>query len=145
MNADSWRDAPELKEIGRRLEAAENACDPAFMIELMAEDVVILVPHAPPQEGKVACTAFIRDVTDMFRAELDRHITYTSADARALGRVGFDRGAFSFDVTVRATGTTAHVTGKYLWLYSRDRHDAWKLQQAIMSLDDTDEDETGGR
>ena len=43
------------------------------------------------------------------------------------GDIAFDRGTFSFDVSLVGTdGPFEHVTGKYLWLLRR-RGDAWKL------------------
>ena len=49
-----------LSDIRERLTAAENAGDPESICAAIADDVVLMVPSAPVQEGKAACAAFLR-------------------------------------------------------------------------------------
>ena len=125
-----------LGEIRERLTAAENAGDPEPICSAMADDIVLMVPNAPVQEGKAACAAFLRALLPSLLHEFDRRITYTSAETRLLGDTAFDRGTFAFVVVPRGGGTPAVNEGKYLWLYTRSEG-TWKLSRVIVCLDET--------
>jgi ketosteroid isomerase-like protein len=126
----------ELHEHRRRIEAAENAFDAGPICSLMAEDAVIMVPDFPVQEGRAACVEFVEGVTRWQRENLDRHITYVSAEVRVVGDVAFDRGTFSFTVSEQHEGGESVVTGKYFWLYSRTADDHWRLARIVASVDE---------
>ena len=135
-------DIAELHSIRERLVAAENAHDAGVMIEMMAEDVVLMFPDFPVQEGRDASARFIRDVTDFFRESAHRHITYVSAEVRVIGELAFDRGTFSFTFEWKDGRESAVVeTGKYLWMYSRDKARTWRIWRAIVSLDQREDEE----
>jgi uncharacterized protein (TIGR02246 family) len=135
MTHDNVSDARMLSELRERLTAAENAGDPEPICAAMAEDVVLMVPSAPVQEGKTACAAFLREVLPALLNEFDRHITYISAEVRVLGETAFDRGTFEFSVVPRAGGPSESNAGKYLFLYARDEN-TWKLARIIVCLDE---------
>jgi uncharacterized protein (TIGR02246 family) len=143
MARDVDTDIRQLGEIRQRLEAAENSCDADYVGDMMAEDVVIMVPNEPVREGKTACAGFIRDVLAYFREHFDRRIRYVSAEVRVLGDFAFDRGSFSFTVVPRSGGQTTHAKGKYLWLYSSNGDGLWRLARVIVSLDEKEDDEHG--
>ncbi len=136
-------DQDDLARILRSLEAAENAGDAEYIISMLAEDAVIMVPNEAVQEGKLACAEFLRGMLAWMIESLDRHIEYVSAEVRVLGEYAFDRGTFVFTATPKSDGNTAHAQGKYLWLYSRDADGSWKLARMIVSLDDEPEGEDG--
>ena len=131
----------DLARILRRLEAAENAGDADYIVSIMADDVVIMVPNELVQEGKHACAEFIRGILCWMIESLDRHIEYVSAEIRVLGDHAFDRGTFAFTATPKSGGDTTHAQGKYFWLYSRDADGSWTLARMIVSLDDPPEDD----
>ena len=133
-------DTSELDEIRGRLSAAENAYDAEIFVRLMAEDVVVMVPDFPVQEGKAPSARFIRGVTAFYRETADRHITYESAEVCVIGDVAFDRGTFSFTFASRDGHDTAVETGKYLWMYRRDAKGAWKMWRMIVSLDQREDE-----
>jgi uncharacterized protein (TIGR02246 family) len=139
MDSEVQNDVRELREILRRLEAAENAGDAGYFFEMMADDAVIMVPDYPVQEGKAACAAFVRDTLAFQLEEFDRHITYVSAEVQVIGDMAFDRGTFSFTVCPRGGGQTTEERGKYLWIYSRARDRSWRIARAIVSLDERDD------
>jgi len=114
MTHDNVSDARMLSELRERLTAAENAGDPEPICAAMAEDVVLMVPSAPVQEGKTACAAFLREVLPALLNEFDRHITYISAEVRVLGETAFDRGTFEFSVVPRAGGPSESNAGEVL-------------------------------
>ena len=134
-------DAEKLAAILRRLEAAENTGDAEYIISMMADDMVMMVPNEPVYEGKEACAEFLRGMLAWMMEALDRHIDYVSAEICVLGDHAFDRGTFAFIATPKAGGDTAHAQGKYLWLYVRDGNGSWKLRRGIVSLDDPPQDE----
>ena len=136
-------DHAELARILRRIEAAENGGDAEYLVSLMADDVVIMVPSEAVQEGKHACAEFIRGIRRWMIESLDRHIEYVSAEISVLGDHAFDRGTFAFTATPKSGGNTTHAQGKYFWLYSRDVGGSWKMSRMIVSLDDPPEDEDG--
>ena len=131
----------ELHAIRERLVAAENAHDADVLIDVMAQDVVLMVPDFPVQEGRAASARFIRDVTEFFRESANRHITYASAEVRIIGDVAFDRGTFSFTFASKDGLENAVETGKYLWMYSRDIKRGWRMWRMIVSLDQRDDEE----
>jgi ketosteroid isomerase-like protein len=124
-----------------QLQAAENAFDPDSIVLLMADDMVLMVPNEPVQEGKPACAAFVRRILAEQQEWFDRVISYVSEEVAVRGDIAFDRGRFSFTVVVKHDGRRSEPTGKYFWLYSRDRGGEWKLARAILSLDDPPEGE----
>jgi len=128
-----------LHAIRERLQAAENAFDPDPIVEVMADDVVLMVPNEPVQEGKADAAAFVRRTLDEQQEWFDRVISYVSDEVSIRGPVAFDRGSFSFTVVVKHDGRRNEATGKYLWLYTWDRGGGWKIARAILSLDDPPE------
>ena len=140
MDSDIEKDIRELDEIRGRLEAAENAGDADYFVEMMAEDAVIMAPDQPVQEGKAACASFVREVLAGLLEAFNRQIRYVSAEVRVIGDMAFDRGTFSFTVSPRTGGETIQETGKYLWIYSRASDGPWKVARAIVSLDQRDDE-----
>ncbi len=128
-------DTQALASILRRLEAAENAGNADYIIGMMADDMVMMVPNEPVCEGKEACAEFLRGMLAWMIEALDRQIAYASAEVCVLGDHAFDRGTFAFTATPKSGGDTTHAQGKYFWLYSRDGNGSWKLSRGIVSLD----------
>jgi ketosteroid isomerase-like protein len=122
-----------------QLQAAENAFDADRIVLMMADDMVLMVPNEPVQEGKPACAAFVRRTLAEQQKWFDRVISYVSEEVAIRGDIAFDRGSFSFTVVVKHDRRRSEATGKYFWLYSRDRGGEWKLARAILSLDDEPE------
>jgi uncharacterized protein (TIGR02246 family) len=121
------------------LEAAENAGDAGAAAALLADDVVVMVPDFPVQEGKEACAALIRDVLPALVEEFDRRITYSSAEVLVTGDTAIDRGTFDVACVPRSGGRETRMTGKYLWLLRRaseGAHDAWSITRLIVSRDE---------
>ena len=141
MSIDMHDDRQELAGILRRLQTAENAADAEYIISMMADDMVTMVPNEPVYEGKEACAEFLRGMLAWMIEALDRHIEYVSAEISVLGDHAFDRGTFSFTATTKSGGDTTHAQGKYFWLYSRDVNGSWKLSRGIVSLDDPQEED----
>jgi len=135
MKTDTETDVRQIDDILRRIEAAENAGDATAMIDLLAEDAVIMAPDQPVQEGKAACAAFLTDVIASLFEQFDRRIAYVSAEVRVIGEYAFDRGSFAFSIAPRSGGDTSRETGKYLFLYSRAADGSWKIARAIVNLD----------
>ena len=132
-------DVAVLHAYHEQLQAAENAFDADPIVQLMADDMVLMVPNEPVQEGKPACAAFVRRILAEQQAWFDRVISYVSEEVAIRGEVAFDRGSFSFTVVVKHDGRRSEPTGKYFWMYARDRDGGWKLARAILSLDDEPE------
>ena len=107
MKTDTETDVRQIDDILRRIEAAENAGDATAMIDLLAEDAVIMAPDQPVQEGKAACAAFLTDVIASLFEQFDRRIAYVSAEVRVIGEYAFDRGSFAFSVAPRSGGDTS--------------------------------------
>jgi uncharacterized protein (TIGR02246 family) len=136
MNADFQTDVRQLQDLLRRFETAENTGNSDAIGEGMADDAVIMVPTYPVQEGRAVCARFVRDVLAGVLAEFNRRITYVSAEVRIIGDFAFDRGSFSFTISPKSGGSTAHETGKYLFLYSRATDGSWKIARVIVNLDE---------
>src|SRR5690606_2568767 len=88
-----------LHDIRHRIEAAENAGETESFVAMMADDIVLMVPDQPVQQGKEACAAFVRHVLAGLLSRYSRHITYASDEVDIIGTVAFDRGTFAFTVT----------------------------------------------
>jgi ketosteroid isomerase-like protein len=129
-----------LHGIRERLQAGENAFDPGPLTDVMADDVVLMVPNEPVKVGKAQCAGFIRDVLAYQQAWFDRHIVYVSDEVAIRGNIAIDRGTFSFTVVQKHDGSKNSATGKYLWLYERTAAGDWKISRAVVSLDDPPED-----
>ncbi len=136
MMIESQESVRRIEEIRRRIESAENTGNSSPVVEMLAEDAVIMVPNQPAQEGKSACTRFLTAVMAGLFEQFDRRIAYTSAEVRVMGDWGFDRGSFTFTIAPRAGGETSRESGKYLFLYSRRTDGSWQIARAIVNLDD---------
>jgi uncharacterized protein (TIGR02246 family) len=139
METDWQRDVRQIENIRERIEAAENTGNSTEIVDMLAEDVVIMVPNQPVQEGKAACASFVRNVLGGLLEQFDRRIVYSSAEVRVIGDCGFDRGSFTFTIAPRSGGESSRETGKYLFLCSRTADGSWKVARAIVSLDDREE------
>jgi ketosteroid isomerase-like protein len=62
MQTDMRTDVDRLEDILRRIEVAEHSGNAGAIIDLLAEDAVIMAPNQPVQEGKGACAAFLTGV-----------------------------------------------------------------------------------
>jgi uncharacterized protein (TIGR02246 family) len=124
--------------IRKALEAAENASDADAAAALLTDDAVLMVPDFDVQEGKAACTVFLRDIMGWLAGQFQRRITYVSAEVAVLGDVAFDRGSFSFTVWPKSGGDSSEVTGKYLWLLRRSDGERWKVARLIVCRDGQD-------
>ena len=128
-----------LHDIRERIEEAENAGITERFVEVMADDIVLMVPDQPVQQGKAACAEFVRNVLAGLLSRFSRRIVYASDEVDIVGGVAFDRGTFAFTVTPREGGQTTRVTGKYLWLLRRAEDGPWRMWRVIMSVDEGDE------
>lgn len=129
-------DRSRIDALRTALEAAENAMDPDAIARLLSDDAVLMVPDFPVQEGKPACTDFLRDTLAGLAARFDRHISYTSHEVAVAGEVAFDRGTFVFEVSPRDGGGSTRVAGKYLWILRRTAQADWIVTRLIASRDD---------
>ena len=136
-------DVQALHAIRERLQAGENAFDGDALVDMMADDFVLMVPNEPVQVGKGQCEAFVRRVLAEQQAWFDRRISYVSEEVAIRGDTAFDRGTFSFTLVVKHDGSTGGATGKYLWLYERTGDSDWKMSRAILGLDDPPESGDG--
>ena len=134
-------DSRQLNQIRQRIETAENAFDAEATVDLFDDDVVLMVPDYPVQEGKSAATAFTAAMFEFFRSHLNRRIIYTSAEVSVFGDIAIDRGTFRFDVKEIGDKAYERVTGKYLWVLRRRGAAGWKIARAIISRDDPEETE----
>lgn len=78
-------DIQQLAAILRRLEAAENTGDTEYIISVMADDMVMMVPNEPVYEGKEACAEFLRGMLAWMIEALDRHIEFGNGRRREAG------------------------------------------------------------
>jgi uncharacterized protein (TIGR02246 family) len=138
METDWQADAREIEDIRRRIEVAENTGNATEIVDMLAEDAVLMVPSQPVQEGKAACATFVTQVTADLHEHFDRRIVYVSAEVRIIGDYGFDRGHFTFTIAPKLGGESSRETGKYLFLYSRAADGSWKIARAIVNLDESD-------
>lgn len=136
MTTDLEQTTHRLGEIRRGLEAAENSGDANAIASLFANDAVLIVPDFPVQEGKAACSAFVKELLPGLLAVFDRHVTYTSTDVRRIGDRALDRGTFFFTVRPKSGGTTERVTGKYVWLYEPTAEGDWACSHMMVSRDE---------
>jgi uncharacterized protein (TIGR02246 family) len=131
-------DLDAIAALRQALGAAENAGDPDAAAALLTDDAVLMVPDFEVQEGKAACTAFLREIMGWQAEQFHRRITYVSAEVAVMGRdgdVALDRGSFSFTVSPKSGGDSSEVTGKYLWLLRRTDGEPWKVARLIVSRD----------
>lgn len=138
-------DVSAVAAVRDALEAAENAGDADAAAALLTEDAVLLVPDFPVQEGKEACTVFMREIMGWLSTQFHRHIAYVSAEIVVIGDMAFDRGTFSFRVSPASGGDATVVTGKYLWLLRRTAASPWQVARLIVGRDrDSDADAAAG-
>ena len=106
---------------------AENTGDANFFGEACTGDVVVMPPGMPAVLGRDATVEFMRE----FFREVDFHIEYVSEEIQLHGDLAFDRGTYSHTLTPKAGGEPMLETGKFLWLYSRDSNESWKMARVM--------------
>jgi ketosteroid isomerase-like protein len=131
-------DTDALEAMRTRMEAAENAGDPEPIIDLLADDAVIIVPTFPVSTGLAACAAFLRELLPELLERFDRRTTYVSDELDVRGDIAIDRGLFSFTVRPRTGGVETVEHGKYVFI-SQKNASGWKMWRAIATLDERDE------
>jgi ketosteroid isomerase-like protein len=139
VSSEAAADVRRIQDLLRLIESAENIGDSTAIIQLLAEDAVIMASDQPVAEGKAACAEFVRGVIADQQEHFYRRISYTSDEVRILGGHAFDRGTFLFTVEPKAGGSGTNATGKYFFLYARATDESWKLFQAIVGLDSSPE------
>lgn len=128
-------DRTQIDTIRQVMECAENAGDPEPIVDVLADDVVLIVPDFPVYQGRAAAAAFLREIVPALHGHFVRHVAYKSDDVSVSGDSAIDRGTFSFTVRPRTGGPTGRVTGKYLWMYER-RSGSWKGVRMMTTRDE---------
>jgi len=112
----------------REIEAAE-AGDVEALLELRTDDFVAMPPNHPPVRGKAEVEGFLRG---MFSTLAVRE-TVRSESVTVDGSLAYDRGVFSGQATMKSSGDTISLDGKYLWIAVRGPDGAWKYAVQMWS------------
>jgi len=123
----SETDIEAIHSIREQTEKAENIGDADFFKEACTDNVVVMPPGMPAVFGSSAAVEFMRE----FFRQFDFHIEYVSEETEIHGDIAFDRGTYSHSLTPKAGGAPMLETGKFLWLYSRDSDESWKMARVM--------------
>ena len=134
METDGGQSLQDFERIRRKVSEAEDAGNPAYFEEILADDAVIMPPWIPAVEGKAACMEFVGSILDDIKQQFDRMVTYTSAEVVVAGDTAFDRGTFSQTLRERASGNVIEESAQYLWIYRRQPGGAWKIARIIWNM-----------
>lgn len=134
-----------IHDIRREIERAENAGDADAIAQLLADDVVVIVPDFPVMEGRETAAGFLRELLPGLLQHFDRRIAYTSVDVHLDGHSAIDRGEFAFTIQPRTGGALERVTGKYVWHFTRGDAGSWQCARMIVVRDETNEGEAAPR
>ena len=134
MNRQSAVDLHELRTLRERFTAADNTGDADAMLQLVADDIVILHPHCGVFEGRDAAGTFIRQVLREVHDEFEKHARYTTIEIMVGGDVAVERGHFAQVLFPKNGGVLTNEVGMYLWVYTRSSDRRWKLARIAGSI-----------
>ena len=129
---DPAADRQAIAAVSAMFAAAENAGDVDQMLQLFADDMIILSPNAPALSGADRIAAATRAAYESLKVQVE----YNSEEIAVFGDWGFDRGTERFTLTPKSGGTPISMNGKYLWLYRRQPDGAWKQSRVMWNSSD---------
>lgn len=112
----------------QEIEAAEDG-DVDALLALRTDDFVAMPPGHPPVTGKQHVRAFLED---MFSAVSIRE-TVTSESVVETDDLAYDRGVFTGEATMKESGTSVPLDGKYLWIARRASDGSWRYTVQMWS------------
>lgn len=118
-----------IAELRKREVQAAEAGDVEALLDLRIEDFVAMPPGQPPVRGKQDVRVFLED---MFSTVSVRE-TITSESVVVAGDLAYDRGVFAGAATIRASGESVPLDGKYLWIARRSSDGAWRYSVHMWS------------
>lgn len=100
-----------------------------FMDVWPGDDIVVMVPGAPPIVGKPALRAFLQEA--FARARINE--TLTPQEQVITGDWAFERLALSETIEPKNGTGTVHLEGKALDVYRRQSDGSWKVARSILN------------
>jgi uncharacterized protein (TIGR02246 family) len=123
-------DAEAIRATRERGQIAFNAGNlNEFMNVWPGDDIVVMVPGAPPIVGKPALRAFLEQAF----AGASINETLTPQEQVIAGDWAFERLALSETIDPRSGTGTVHLEGKALDVYRRQPDGSWKVARSILN------------
>ena len=109
------------------------------LIDLSAEDAILLPPETAPIVGKSGIAAFLRQ--GWSRGEAPEAIEYTHdfADITITGEWAFECGTFKSVWREPGSGAVSTESGNLLRVLRRQPDGSWKIARAMWNLHDAEE------
>lgn len=110
---------------------AQNAGDTEGLVDLFADDAILMPAHDPAAAGKEAIRSWIQSQHD----QLSFALAVSQAELEVAGHWAFTRGTYTLKVTPKAGGSTIEDKGKYLNIVAHQADGSWKLARHIWNSD----------
>ncbi len=107
------------------------AGDAAAMLEVYADDVVEMPPNMPLRSGKAAAEAAASADTNPPPSSF----SLTSAETEGVGDLAYDRGSYSFTMSMEGMPEPMADTGKYIVLLRKQADGSWLMTTTIWNSD----------
>jgi uncharacterized protein (TIGR02246 family) len=111
-----------IKEQHHRATSALSAGDLDSMMEVYADDVVMLPPNEPTRVGTAAIRSMWEGLLSTFAVE----VTVSVEEVNVVGEWAFERGTFAMKLMPRGGGAPVEDSGKYLDILRRLEDGDWK-------------------
>ena len=103
----------------------------AAMLAVYADDVVEMPPNMPLRSGKAAAEAAASADT----SPQPSTFSLTSAETEGVGDLAYDRGSYSFSMSMEGMPEPMTDTGKYIVLLRRQADGSWLMTATIWNSD----------
>jgi uncharacterized protein (TIGR02246 family) len=124
-------DVAAIKSVDKKFLAAMNAGDASTMLNLCADDIVIMPPNETAVTGREATGSWTQSFVDNITVDE----TWSSEEVVVFGDWAFSRGTWAGTNTPKAGGEAIQDNGKYLWILKRQSDGSWKYARFIWNSD----------
>jgi uncharacterized protein (TIGR02246 family) len=124
-------DVAAIRRLAEEWERAWEAGDADAIVDLYADDPILMPQHCPAVVGRDAIDALYRSVLDEYAVEGDGEVL----EIEVAGDWAFYRSTYTLTAVPHAGGEVLSDTGKCIFILRRQPEGPWKVSRLIVNSD----------
>ncbi len=124
-------DIKAIKQLAEEWRSGWLSGDADALLSLYADEPVLMPQDQPVVIGKDA----IRPLYEAVLKEVDFQSEWNIEEVVASGDLGYFRSAYTLTATPKAGGEPMNVTGKSIYIVTRNSRGAWKIARLVDNTD----------